>query len=117
MDNIQCTEQFIPAEWIVGKYELYKTMIFRIAYSYLGNRQDCEDVMQDVFIKLCYNAPEFCTEEDEKRWLIRVTINLCKNYLRSYWRRNKRNLDEAYDYTQEPKDNIMLDILRLPVKV
>lgn len=53
MDNIQCTEQFIPAEWIVEKYELYKTMIFRIAYSYLGNRQDCEDVMQDVFIKLC----------------------------------------------------------------
>lgn len=26
MDNTQCTEQFIPAEWIVGKYELYKTM-------------------------------------------------------------------------------------------
>lgn len=119
MDNIQCTEQFIPAEWIVGKYELYKTMIFRISYSYLGNRQDCEDIMQDVFIKLCYNAPAFLTEEDEKRWLIRITINLCKNHLKSYWRRNIRNLDElgdAYDYAQEHKDDIMLDVLRLPEK-
>ena len=116
MDNIQCTEQFIPAEWIVGKYELYKTMIYRISYSYLGNKHDCEDIMQDAFIKLCYNAPDFDTDDDEKRWLIRVTINLCKNHLKSFWHRNKINLDEACEQTEEHKDSIMLDILRLPEK-
>lgn len=116
MENIQCTDQFITREWIIEKYEQYKTMLFRISFSYLGNKTDCEDILQEVFIRLCYHAPDFNTKDDEKRWIIRVTINLCKNHLKCFWNRHKAYLEEADDYTVEQKENILSDILRLPEK-
>jgi RNA polymerase sigma factor (sigma-70 family) len=117
MDTIHYSEEWISKEWILEKYQLYKTMLFRIAFSYLGNKQDCEDVLQEAFIKLCYHSPEFSTEEDEKRWMIRVTINLCKNHLRSFWNRNKIDLTELEEYATKSEDTeLLMDILRLPVK-
>ena len=41
-------------------------------------------------------------EEHRKRWLIRVTINKCRNLSRSYWRRNRESLDD-YQHLQAPQ--------------
>ena len=115
MENIQCTDQWVSKEWILDRYDRYKSMLFRIAYSYLGNRHDCEDILQEAFIRLCYKAPEFPSGEDEKRWLIRVTINLCKSHLRSFWNRNRQNIEEHELFAPEPEDKeILQEILRLP---
>lgn len=117
MENIPYPGRGISKEWILEKYYAYKTMLFRIAFSYLGNKHDCEDVLQEAFIKLCYNAPDFPGDEDEKRWIIRVTINLCKNHLKSYWNRNKINLEELEEFATLPEDKeILTEILHLPVK-
>jgi len=117
MENVQCTEQWISKDWILERYELYKTMLFRIAFSYLGNKHDCEDILQETFIKLCYHAPDFPSNEDEKRWVIRITINLCKNHLKSFWNNKKINLEELEEYAYEPEEkDVLLDILRLPEK-
>lgn len=75
------------------KYESYKTLLFRIAFSYMGNSEDCEDILQEAFLKLYYYAPELSPKE-EKCWLIRVTINLCKNQLKSFWKRNRVSSEE-----------------------
>lgn len=115
MENIQCTDQWVSKEWILGRYDLYKTILFRIAYSYVGNRHDCEDILQEAFIRLCYKAPDFPSDEDEKRWIIRVTINLCKNHLRSFWYRNKVDIDQVEEFASEPEDKeILQEILKLP---
>ena len=115
MENIQCTDQWISKEWILERYDLYKTMLFRIAFSYLGNRHDCEDILQEAFIRLCYKAPEFPSEEDEKRWLIRVTINLCKSQIRSFWNRNRQSIEELEILAPDQEDKELLqEILRLP---
>ena len=115
MENTQCAEPWVSKEWILDRYDIYKTMLFRIAFSYLGNRHDCEDILQEAFIRLCYKAPEFPSEEDEKRWLIRVTINLCKSQLRSFWNRNKQNIEGLELYAPEPEDKeILQEVLRLP---
>lgn len=113
MDHTQCTEQWISKEWVLEKYGLYKTMLFRISFSYLGNRHDCEDILQEVFIKLCFQSPDFPSDEDEKRWMIRVTINLCKNQLRSFWNRNKTNLEELKDYAMKLLPRLSFPILLL----
>lgn len=117
MENVQRAEPWISKIWIIEKYDSYKTMIYRLAFSYLGNKQDSEDVLQDVFIKLCYSAPDFPSDEDEKRWIIRVTINLCKDHLRSFWRRNKVSLEDLDEYAsiQEEKEDL-LEIINLPPK-
>lgn len=104
-------------EWILDKYNTYKTMLYRITFSYLGNKHDSEDILQEVFIKLYYSAPEFASYEDEKRWLIRITINLCKDHLKSFWNRNRISLEdiEAYTTTTDDKEDL-LEILKLKSK-
>lgn len=73
-------------------YEKYKNLLFRIAFTMLKNCEDAEDVLQEVFIKRVYHAPIFETDEHEKRWLIRVTVNMCKNHLMSFWYRNRTEI-------------------------
>lgn len=117
MDNILGAEKFITEEWILEKYNLYKNMLFQIAFSYVGNKYDCEDIIQEAFIKLCYHTPKFEDEEHEKRWLIRVSINLCKNHLRSFWNRKKVSMDGLDEYFSQDEDvEIMSDIISLPDK-
>ena len=60
--------------------ENYSDMIFRIAYQYLFNKYDAEDIVQEVFVKLLTKRVIFKDEEHIKSWLIRVTINQCLDY-------------------------------------
>lgn len=75
----------------------YMDMIFRLAFSYLKNREDADDVTQNVLISLYRADKVFHDREHLKSWLIRVTINECKKLLRSPWRRQE-NID---DYAAE----------------
>lgn len=75
-------------------YEQYKNMLYRIAFTYLKNNQDVQDVLQEVFMKRFYKAPIFENEMHEKHWMIRITINLSKNYLASFWRKNVGNIED-----------------------
>lgn len=84
-------------ECLLEKYHEHKAMLFRVAFSYLGNVPDCEDVLQEAFLRLYYKAPTFGTSEDEKRWLLRVTINLCKNTIKANQNRKCVQLEEWYD--------------------
>lgn len=81
-------------ETLEATLDVYGNMILRLAYSCLKSRDDAEDVLQDVMVKLLELNPKFESGEHEKAWLIRVTINLCRNRLRSPWRRH-RELDES----------------------
>lgn len=117
MEDVHYTDQWYAKELILEKYDLYKTMLFRIAFSYLGNKYDCEDILQEAFIRLIYHAPDFPSNEDEKRWAIRITINLCKNHLRSFWHRNKASLEDYVEYAVTPEEgHILQQILDLPDK-
>ena len=68
--------------------------LMRVAYTYTKNMDDARDMVQDVFVRYITSAPEFMTPEHEKAWLIRVTINLCKNHLTSAYRKTYAELDE-----------------------
>ena len=73
--------------------ERYADIVFRLAYSYLKNRADAEDVMQETLLKL-YTQPPFDTPEHERYWVVRVAVNECKRLLRSPWRRRTGPLEE-----------------------
>lgn len=53
--------------------------IFRLAYSYLHNAQDAEEILQDTLVKYLDSTPDFESDEHEKAWLLRVASNLSKN--------------------------------------
>ena len=71
----------------------YWSVLFRIALNYYANIHDAEDTVQDVMVKLYASGKEFENEEHLRNWLIRVTINSCKNFLSSFWRRKKMSLE------------------------
>ena len=68
--------------------EKYQDMVYRIALSHLGHVQDAEDALQEVFLKLYrQNTPP--AGDSLRFWLIRVTINHCRDILRSPWRKKR----------------------------
>ena len=67
-----------------ASYDAYGAMIYRLAMVYLGRRADAEDVTQEVFCRLLWRAPGFADGEHEKRWLLQVTANLCKDQLKGF---------------------------------
>lgn len=72
---------------------LYMDMVLRIAINYCKEFSDAEDITQDVFLKLYETGTDFADDEHVKRWLIRVAVNGCKNYLASAWRRRMQPME------------------------
>ena len=65
-------------------YRSYATDVLRVAYYYLGDRQQAEDVTQDVFVRLLTRRP-FLEPGHEKAWLLKVALNRCRDLWRSGW--------------------------------
>lgn len=68
--------------------------IFLIAFSYMQNQYDAEDIMQETFMKLWNCKITFESNEHIDKWLTRVCINACKDIFRLAFRKNS-SLDEA----------------------
>ena len=85
----------IKIEEIVEKYS---NMIIQIAYQNVFNKSDAEDITQEVFIKLMKKIGTFVSEEHMKAWIIRVTINLSKDYNKSFQNKNTTAIDEELKY-------------------
>ena len=87
-------------------------MIFRIAYQYLFNKYDAEDIVQEVFVKLLTKRVIFKDEEHIKSWLIRVTINQCLDYKKSLTKKSTVPI-ENMEIPFEQKEGKILEELQL----
>ena len=75
-----------PIEQVVERLiEDYGQEVYRIAYFYIKDLQLAEDVFQEVFYKVMKNYHKFQHQSSEKTWLTRITINTCKDLLRTNW--------------------------------
>lgn len=110
MDRFYCPEDF---EAVVIKYE---NKLYRTALAITGNIPDAEDIVQEVFLRIYEKAPKFESEEHEKAWLIRVTVNLCKSQLRSPWYKRRSPLLESYPATEPEEHELLEQIMTLPSK-
>lgn len=93
----------------------YADMVLRISMNIMRNEEDAKELFQDVFLKLYEKNIEFDTEEHQKAWLIRVTINLGKNLLK---RKKYRTTEELNNIPNiEHEDNyVYYEVLKLPLK-
>lgn len=87
------------------KYDRYCNLVYRTAYQYLFNVQLSEDVMQETFVKLLTCSKNFNDDEHEKAWLLRVTINLCKNTLKSKSYQNLELKNDVVSYENSFEEN------------
>lgn len=88
----------------------YADLILRLSYTYLRSTHDAQDICQDVLLKLLTTQKRFESPEHERAWVVRVTINTCKNHLAAASRTRSATLDEAHGLAApEALDNDVLD--------
>ena len=92
----------------------YADMVYRIALTRCRNKENAEDVFQDVFIKFSEKMPKFENEEHEKAWFIRVTINFTKNLLTANWNTKIVELDENISFETQNEYDVCSAIDTLP---
>lgn len=73
----------------------YGNSVLRMAYSYLHNMSDAEDILQETMIKYIRSAPVFESAQHEKAWLLRVCANLSKNKIEYNKYRETDELNES----------------------
>ncbi len=76
-----------PAYDIETLMRQYGNDVLRTAYMYVKDVHTAEDIFQDVFIKVNQKLSTFEGNSSIKTWIIRITINTCKDYLKSAWNR------------------------------
>ena len=100
-------------------YTRHVDMVYSVSFSYLKNTEDTKDIVSEIFLKLLQKKMMFNDFEHEKAWLIRTTINLCKDYLKRHSRKKTENLDNYENL--ESGDNLETDetyklVMNLPEK-
>lgn len=97
----------------------YANMIRRLCMVYLKNQADTEDIFQNVFLKYVLSDVVFESQEHEKAWFIRVTINACKDWIRNLFRHQTVSQDEVLEQAvqlDEDKAEVLEAVLSLPAK-
>lgn len=93
----------------------YGPQVLRLAFVFVKNRPDAEDIAQDVFLTYLQRAPDFPSEEKKKAWLLTVTANRCRNFLHS-WRRKTVPLPEDLSYLPPEEETVMEAMLHLDAR-
>lgn len=99
--------------------ENYASTVKRICFIHLKNEADTEDICQTVFLRYAMNDKVFDSEAHEKAWIIRVTINACKDLLKSFFRKHTVSLDayvEQGGVVDAAHSEVLEAVLALPEK-
>ena len=110
-------------QWV----ENYADDIKKVCFIYLADRTQAEDALQDTFLKAWKSMQAYERKgiENDKAWLMRIAINVCRDYHRSGWFKHIDKRQDMDDITaiyadravQDPEDHeLAMDICRLPEK-
>ena len=101
----------------------YYQLIYRVAFSQVKNHADAEDITQEVFLKIIRHDMRYQSMEHERAWIVRVTINLCRDLLKSKWHKTSVSMEEVSEAQRgscenftEIQDDMMWAVLQLPEK-
>ncbi|MBQ9664187.1 MAG: RNA polymerase sigma factor [Oscillospiraceae bacterium] len=100
---------------VTDVYDEHARMLYRIAFTYMKNRHDSEDALQECFLRYIRGKVVFADPQHEKGWLIVTLTNICRDMLKSKYRQHE-NLDNHTDLAVPPPETsaLMEAILKLP---
>ncbi len=105
-DEVVKIENTIFTEYVTK----FQHTVYRVAYSYVKNSADSEDITQEVFLKLYRSSEKFAGDDNVKAWLVTVTANAAKSHLRSSWIKRKTELTDDIKLESQ-KDYALLEAL------
>ena len=91
----------------------YGPLVYRMAVQGTGSPTDGEDVAQEVFEALLRSGKRFREPEHLRAWLLRVTVNKCKNLYRAK-RRTEVPLTEAIPAPEAAEPSVLDEVRALP---
>ena len=97
--------------------EAYGDMLFRVAFNMLGNVHDAEDATQETYLRYMKYEPELTDSEHERRWLLRVLVNVCKDMGKKRAKHSVISIDELANLLEardEETLGVMEKIMSLP---
>lgn len=97
----------------------YQDTVYRVALHALGDPQDADDAVQEVFLRLFRREEAFDGEEHLRRWLLRVAVNVCHDMRKSAWWRRRAPLNEAAELPvfDRPEEGALYEtVMALPEK-
>lgn len=106
----KCTKD--EAECIVNTYA---NMVYRFAVSLTKNKDQADDVFQNVFLRYSKTLPVFENEEHAKAWFFTVTRNCCRSYLTTAFLRYHVPLEMDIPIEQKEENALYYYVMKLPV--
>lgn len=95
-------------------YNEYAKELLNIAYGYTKNKDDSIDIMQNAYVALLNSNKQFESNEHIKHFLIRVTINESKNFIKSHIKQKViKNNDIVMNYPETKEDCIAYDVSKI----
>ena len=98
--------------------ERHLDMVYRVALNCLRNQADAEDAAQTVLLRLWRSGQAFPYDDQLRYWLVRVTVNACKNLRRSPWRTRTVGLEQVAEPAafQPEEGGVLEEVQKLPAK-
>lgn len=81
--------------------EEYGNDVLRIATVILKSKELAEDVYQETFLRVVRSYSKYRGESSEKTWIISIAVNVCRDYMRSAWKRRVVVGDDFLNYSSE----------------
>ncbi len=100
-------------------FEDYQNNLYAAAFNVCKNAEDAKDVVQDTFIQYYSLKKDFDSEQHIRAWLFRVAINRAKNMNRTFWRRNKKSLEDYMEtlvFETPESEELFETVMKLPEK-
>lgn len=102
-------------QYFSDMYEKYAKSVYGVCLLYLKNKDDAEEAVTESFIRLMENKTDFENDNHAKAYLMKISVNICKNILKSAWKRNVIHDEDVLMYmTTEEEKGLMEEVLELP---
>ncbi|NMA64786.1 MAG: sigma-70 family RNA polymerase sigma factor [Clostridiaceae bacterium] len=84
--------------------EQYGDDVYRVAFAILKSKELAEDIFQETFLRVCRSFSSYRGDSSLKTWITSIAVNLCRDYMRSSWKRRVVITDEFVTYTSSDSD-------------
>lgn len=98
-------------------FGMYRGLVFRVAYCNIGDAAEAEDISQEVFLKLFTKPPIYTEDSQVKGWLVRVTVNRCRDVRRSLHFRMTEHTEEEPVAPPPAENNLLQTVMSLSPKL